>query len=52
MSLTIGKTKEMTKDQCLKALGSNLDQEALNIIANASKKPGMSNKIKSYKHLL
>lgn len=42
----------MDKKECLKLLAQNLDLEALRIIAEKSKKPGMSAKIKQYKGLM
>jgi hypothetical protein len=40
------------KAQLAEKIANNLDVEALTILADKSAKPGMSAKVKSYKHLM
>ena len=38
--------------KCLQELASNIDKSALQILAEKSKKPGMSDKVRKFKKLM
>lgn len=40
--------KDLTKEECLRELGKNLDLEALRILAEKSRIPGIGKKLKNF----